>query len=128
MASMPSPDALHGNLKENVTMAMTHACPGEAVDVRPLGTRLAAERTSALFKSEHLEVLRLVLKAGQVFPPHKVPGDITIQCIEGRLDVTAGERVHRLEPGQLLYLAGNCPHGVAAVQDASALVTIALGR
>lgn len=107
-------------------MAIHHAHPGEPIDVQPLGARLPTAKTSALFKSADLEVMRLVLLAGKSLPPHKVAGEITIQCIEGRLDVTAGGIAHALAAGQLLYLAGGVVHGVTAVVDSSALVTIAL--
>lgn len=107
-------------------MAIPHAQPGQAVDVGPLGARLAQARTVALFKSVDLEVMRLVLRAGEALPPHRVPGEITVQCIEGALDVTAEGRSHVLQAGQLLYLPGGVTHGVTALQDASALVTVAL--
>jgi len=67
-------------------MAIEHALPGQAVDVQPLGSSLAIEKTTALFKSLDLEVMRLILLAGKSLPPHKVPGEITVQCIEGALD------------------------------------------
>jgi len=107
-------------------MAIPHARPGQAIDVQPLGSRLAQEKTVALFKSEDLEVMRLVLVAGKSLPPHKVPGEITVQCIEGAIEVTAENQSHVLRPGQLLYLAGGVTHGVTAIQDSSALVTVAL--
>ncbi|NCT83408.1 MAG: cupin domain-containing protein [Comamonadaceae bacterium] len=109
-------------------MAITHAQPGQAVDVRPLGAGLAQAKTTALFKSFDLEVMRLVLMAGKSLPPHSVPGEITVHCLEGALVVTAEGRSHALAAGQLLYLAGGVVHGVTAVEDASALVTIALRR
>lgn len=109
-------------------MAIPHARPGQAIEVRPLGARLPHEKTFALFKSEDLEVMRLVLVAGKSLPPHKVPGEITVQCIEGSIEITAGNRSHVLHAGQLLYLAGGVTHGVTALQDASALVTIALRK
>lgn len=107
-------------------MAIRHARPGESIDVRPLGANLPDAQTVALFKSAELEVIRLVLLAGKSLPPHKVPGEITIQCIEGRMDVTVEGKSHLLNAGQLLFLAGNAVHGVVAIEDASALVTIAL--
>jgi quercetin dioxygenase-like cupin family protein len=109
-------------------MAIPHAIPGQAVDVQPFGARLANEKTVALFKSEHLEVMRLVLKAGKSLPPHKVQGEITVQCIEGAMDVTVEGESHVLRAGQLLYLSGNILHGVIALEDVSALVTIALRK
>jgi quercetin dioxygenase-like cupin family protein len=109
-------------------MAIPHARPGQAVDVQPFGARLADERTFALFKSEDLEVMRLVLSTGKSLPPHKVPGEITIHCIEGSMEVTADGRTHALSAGQLLYLPGAVVHGVTALEDSSALVTVALRK
>src|SRR5688572_31348009 len=60
-------------------MAIEHAHSGQAVDVQPLGRDLSAQKTTALFKSNDLEVIRLVLLAGKSLPPHKVPGEITVQ-------------------------------------------------
>lgn len=107
-------------------MALAHARPGQAIDVHPLGERLAGTQTYALFKSRDLEVMRLVLRAGASLPPHRVAGEITVHCIEGRMDVTAHGQSHVLGAGQLLYLEGGVMHGVQALEDASALVTIAL--
>lgn len=107
-------------------MAMPHALPGDSVDVAPLGPRLSSAKTHALFKSADLEVIRLVLRAGKSLPSHKVPGELTIQCLEGALDVAVEGRSAVLRAGQLLYLAGGVPHSVRALEDASALITIAL--
>lgn len=107
-------------------MAIPHAGSGEPIDVHPLGARLHETKTVALFKSDELEVLHLVLPAGKGMPPHKVPGEITIQCIEGALDVTVNGVSQVLRAGQLMFLNGHVVHGVLAIEDASALVTIVL--
>ncbi|KRI00095.1 cupin domain-containing protein [Curvibacter sp. PAE-UM] len=109
-------------------MALPHASAGQSIDVQPLGERLAGAKTVALFKAQELEVMRLVLPAGKSLPPHQVAGEITIQCIEGVLDVTLDGRSHVLRAGQLLFLTGGALHGVTAIEDASALVTIALHK
>jgi quercetin dioxygenase-like cupin family protein len=109
-------------------MAIPHARSGQVIDVRPLGPSFTEERTVALFKTEDLEVIRLVLPAGKALPPHKVAGEITIQCIEGRIDVTVDGEISHLGAGQLVYLARDVVHGVVALEDACALVTIALRR
>ncbi len=109
-------------------MAIDHARPGEAVDVRPLGEDVRGERSKALFKARDLEVVRLVLRKGEGLAPHKVPGDITIHCLEGALSVSADGREHPMRARQLMYLQGDCMHGLLATEDASALVTIALPR
>jgi quercetin dioxygenase-like cupin family protein len=109
-------------------MAIPHARSGQVIDVRPLGPAFVDERTTALFKTDDLEVMRLVLPAGKSLPPHKVAGEITVQCIEGRIDVTLDGESRILDAGQLIYLARDVVHGVVALEDASVLVTIALRR
>lgn len=94
--------------------------------VEPFGPTLPSQKTSALFKSKDLEVMRLVLRAGKSLPPHQVAGEITVHCLEGSLEVTAEGRSHLLSAGQLLYLEGGVRHAVTALEDASALVTVAL--
>lgn len=107
-------------------MAIPHARPGEPIDIRPLGGGLASAKTVALFKSRDLEVVRVVLLAGKSLPNHKVPGEITVQCLEGRIDVTTEGASHVLAAGQLLYLRGDVLHGVTALEDSSFLVTVVL--
>lgn len=109
-------------------MAIPHAQPGQAVDVSPLGPGLRSAQTLAIFKTAQLEVMRLVLPAGKSLPLHKVAGDITVQCIEGKIDVTYDATSHVLGAGQLLYVSARVSHGVVALEDASALVTIVLAR
>ena len=107
-------------------MAIPHAAPGEVVDVKPLGAALPATRSHALFKSDDLEVIRLVLLAGQSMPEHAVAGGVTVQCIEGRIAFTCKAGEVLLDAGQLVHLAGEEVHGLRALVDASALLTIAL--
>lgn len=107
-------------------MALIHASPGQVLALHPLGDRMSTEKSSALFKSNDLEVMRLVLLAGRSLPAHQVPGDITIHCLEGRLGVQLEDTTVMLDAGQLVFLAGGATHGVTAITDASALVTIAL--
>lgn len=109
-------------------MALPHARPGQVVDVQPFGARLTQEKTVALFKAADLEVMRLVLVAGSSLPPHRVPGEITVQCLEGSIDITVEGCSHVLQAGQLLYLSGGVLHGVTALLDSSALVTVALRK
>lgn len=70
--------------------------------------------------------MHLVLPAGRSLPPHKVPGEITIQCIEGRLSVDVDGQARELRAGELMFLTGGAVHAVTALADASAIVTVAL--
>jgi quercetin dioxygenase-like cupin family protein len=109
-------------------MAIPHAVPGQPIDVRPLGAQILEARTVALFKSYELEVMRLVLPAGKSVPPHAVPGEITVHCIEGKIKLLFEDRVQVLEAGQLLYLGAGVEHSLVGMENASALVTIALHK
>jgi len=107
-------------------MALSHAGPGEVIDIAPLGARLQEFQTTTLLKTETLEVLRLVLPAGKQIPSHSVPGEITVQCLEGKVAFTARGEEHELTAGKLLFLAGSDEHSLRAVENSSLLVTILL--
>lgn len=105
-------------------MALHHAAPGEIIDVSPLGDALTEAITATLLRSEHLQVFRLVLPKGEEFSDHKVPGEITVQCLEGAVEFTSPGQAQTLRAGQLLYLDGGEPHALTATEDASLLVTV----
>jgi quercetin dioxygenase-like cupin family protein len=107
-------------------MAIDHMASGEIVDIRPLGPTLTESISTALFKSVELEVMRLVLRAGQGIPEHCVAGEMTIQCIEGALEVRAHARPQVLEAGHLMRLAGQVPYELHAIKDTSVLMTISM--
>ena len=107
-------------------MALTHAYPLDVIDVRPLGPGLRDVVTTSLLKTPALQLMRLVLPAGQGLPEHHVAGAITIHCLEGETVVTTPSRTCHLGAGQLVMLAGGEPHAVRSVTDASVLVTILL--
>ncbi len=108
-------------------MAIEHLQSGQIASVLPLGAALAGAGNVALFKSPELEVIRLVLPKGKALPAHQVQGGITIQCLEGHLQVEAAPHgLLQLQAGDLLYLAGGTPHALLALEDSSALLTLAL--
>ncbi|MFP5418226.1 MAG: cupin domain-containing protein [Gammaproteobacteria bacterium] len=109
-------------------MAITHAASGELIDVRPLGAALRHTRSSTLVRADHLEVFRFVLVAGQTAPDHKASGAVTIQCLEGEVELEAHGRTQMLLPGNLVYLADAEPHAVKALKDSALLVTLLLRR
>jgi quercetin dioxygenase-like cupin family protein len=104
-------------------MALEHASPGDVVTLLPTDL---TQRSHALFKGHHLQVLRLVLQTDERFPPHRVPGEITIQCLLGELVVGHPEGKATLHPGEWLHLEGGALHDLLALQESVALVTIAL--
>ncbi len=107
-------------------MALPHAQPLDIIDVRPLGAGLPGAVTTSLLKTRALQLMRLVLPAGQGLPEHSVPGAITVQCLEGETVVTTPSRTCELAAGQLVVLDGNEPHALKATTDSTLLVTILL--
>lgn len=107
-------------------MALPHAQALDIIDLRPLGPALRDAVTTSLLKTPSLQLMRLVLPAGQGLPTHSVLGAITVHCIEGEAVVTTRTRTCRLLAGQLVMLEGGEPHAVQAVTDASLLVTVLL--
>jgi len=109
-------------------MAIPHALAGEVIDVRPLGAALATAKSSTLFKTERIEGVRLAMAAGKEIAEHKAPGELTLQCLEGKIAVTALGKTQELASGQLLFLAAGEPHSVKCLEGASLLLTIMLDR
>jgi quercetin dioxygenase-like cupin family protein len=107
-------------------MAIPHAKSGEVIDVRPLREALTKTITHTIVKTDHLEVIRIVLLAGRELPTHQVPGEITVQCVEGKVAFTIGQVVRELTAGTLLYVEGDGEHSLRASEDSSLLVTILL--
>jgi quercetin dioxygenase-like cupin family protein len=106
-------------------MAIHHAVSGELINIRPLAGELAGAVTHTLYKSEHVEVFRVVLRAGKAMPPHRVAGEITVQCLEGSIEFITGI-TQVMRAGDMLCLAGGEMHALKAVEDASVLVTLLL--
>ncbi len=107
-------------------MAIPHATSGQIVDLLSVIDPSLSTKSFALFKSSQLEVIRVALPAGKSFPAHSVPGEITMQCIEGQVEITTDGQAQTLVAGQLMHLAGGVAHGLLAVQDTVVLLTIVL--
>jgi len=107
---------------------VSHARPGEVVDVRPLGAELPSTKTKALVKTKEVEVIRMVVPAGKEIPTHQAKGEMVVQCLEGRIEFTALGTTQSLGAGQLCYLPKHEAHSVKGLEDASLLVTILLPK
>lgn len=107
-------------------MAIPHAASGQVIDIRPLGSALSNTSTTTLVKTDQLELIRLVVPAGKEIPPHNVNGEITVQCLEGRVAFTAQGQMQELSAGHLIYLTGGEMHGIKGLEESSLLVTILL--
>jgi quercetin dioxygenase-like cupin family protein len=108
-------------------MSLPHAHSGDVINIRPFRNNLKQAISSALVSNDRLEIMRLVLETGKTIPPHELAGEVTIQCLEGAVELQTPHKVQRLEEGEMVYLAGGEPRALHALEDASVLMTI-LGR
>lgn len=100
------------------------ACPApQRVIHLPLGQHWRGSPSGVLLKAAGLELIRLVVPAGKEIPPHRAPGEVTVQCLEGRVALTHDGATCTLDPGDLVYLCPNELHAVKGVDDATILVT-----
>lgn len=107
-------------------MAIHHALSGELINIRPLGSAITTAQTATLYKTQHLEVFRLILLAGKEMPEHEVVGELTVQCLEGSVEFSIGTTRDVMRPGDLKCLAGGISHSLRAIEDTSVLVTLLL--
>jgi len=98
--------------------------PGETVDVRRLGAVLEIRQRTLLVKTENVEIIHMVIPAGETIPTHEAQGEIILHCLEGRVSLSALEGSHELKAGQLFYFCINEPFSICGVDKASLLVTI----
>jgi len=105
-------------------MPQNRPAPGELIDVRPLGDKLVDTASIALARTDDFEVMRVIMPQGKSIPVHSVPGELTLQCLEGTVEVQALGRTLTLEQGQMIYLEGNTPYALLAPRNASVLMTV----
>lgn len=108
-------------------MALHHAEPGEIVDLAPLGAGIKDVGSQAIIKTEQFEAMRLVLHAGEEIPEHRVAGNITLQCLEGRIEIGLGDSSLELVACQWIYLRGGATHSLKGMEDSSLLLTVFFG-
>jgi quercetin dioxygenase-like cupin family protein len=107
-------------------MALHHAVSGERIALQRGEDDIANFTSIALIKTDHMELIRLVIPKEKPLPEHWVEGEMPLRCLEGEIAFQAHGRTTILRPNEMVYLAGGEPHAVQANQDAVALLTILL--
>jgi quercetin dioxygenase-like cupin family protein len=95
----------------------------EVIDVRGAGGSGPGASPNLLAKGETLEIRRLILPQGRAIPTHHAAGEITVHCLQGRIEFTADGQTRDLSPGQLIVLAAGEPHSLVSLEDSTVLVT-----
>lgn len=109
-------------------MALHHAESGEVIDLAHPPQDVPEDLSTALFKTDDVEVIRRVLQPGQSVPTHEVRGDLTLQCLEGTLMLTAHGQTQAIPKGHLAYVAACEPYALSADTETVVLITIVRTR
>ncbi|MBA2114170.1 cupin domain-containing protein [Bremerella alba] len=93
--------------------------------IRSLKEDFGPVRSTVLFLSDRMKVVRLSLQAEEALKEHRAPGPLVVQCLEGKVDFSVEGHPRQLQPGDLLHLASRETHAVHALEDSVLLLTIA---
>lgn len=104
-------------------MALKHAALLEVIDLVSPGLVEQAGNIN-LIRTPHLQLVRLNMAAGQRMPVHHVPGEITLHCLSGKVDIEVPSRVCSLRSGQVVVLGADEPHGLLAHEASVVLLTL----
>ena len=107
-------------------MALHHFKPTEVVHLTEAAE--SEPRHKALVKTSQFEAIRLALAAGEEIPEHHVDGFATVHCLLGSVEMILNDQTVTMASGDWLYLDQGQQHAVRAIDHATLLVTIMLGK
>lgn len=107
-------------------MGINHCAPGDVFNLNRLNEQVPRNSTFALVKTEKMEVIRMFLPREKKIPAHHVPGEITVQCLSGRVAFGVESESRELQAADWLFLSANQEHSLHALEDSVVLVTIYL--
>ena len=98
---------------------------GKVVNLRGPGSDLTEKKKSVLVKSGGIQIIQLLIPAGENLADYQAQGEIVLHCLAGQVDIIT-DQSHRLRTGQLLHLAMNSPFTIQGIKNSSLLATIIL--
>lgn len=85
---------------------------------------VAGHRQIVLVRRGPVSLILFAFEADGFLKEHRAGGEVVIQTLRGRLEVTAGEDVIALDSGQALSLAPGQVHSVRALEASDMLLTV----
>ncbi len=85
-------------------------------------------RQITLFKSGTSTVVAFLFSQGGELPEHRAQGVVTIQVIEGRLNVETPDERHAVGAGGILILRPGIAHDVTAEEASKMILTVHLRK
>jgi len=98
---------------------------GEAsVDLRALVESTQDRRAVTLVRQGGVSVVLTHLLADAVLEEHAAPGPVTVQVLEGRVEVTLAGDALDAPAGRLVAFDSGVRHSVRAIEDSTLLLTV----
>lgn len=97
-----------------------------ALEAEHAGPPKHGHRQKTLYKHGGRTLALFVLEAGAALAEHAANGTVTVQAIEGEVEMSVAGRSHRLAPGNLLVMAPGVRHDVRAESRAVFLLQVSL--
>lgn len=64
---------------------------------------------------------------GEELSEHSAPYEALVQVLDGKGQITVGDKPHLMEPGNCILLPANVPHAVKAVESFKMMLTMIKG-
>ncbi len=84
----------------------------------------ALPATRRILKADGVDLISFTFSPGQVLGEHHAPHPLTIQCLDGEVDLILADTTVRLRQGTLLHLEEGITHHVQATPEATEPATI----
>lgn len=97
----------------------------ELVALRASGSYQTADHAAKMIaRQPGMHVLLMALKPGGRMQEHHTNSAITVQGVDGHVEVTVGDRAVALTRGRLLTVAPGLRHGVTGIDESALLLTM----
>lgn len=108
------------------------ALPVQHIGIREAVAHLRAEphapvaghRQVTLVKRGPFTLMLFLFEPGGLLKEHSAEGEVSIQVLTGRLEVTVDAREYQVGPGELISLAPGQPHSVRGLESSEMLLTV----
>lgn len=74
--------------------------------------------------ADGVNLISMRFRAGQALPDHRAAHPITVQCLQGQVRFSVGDRTETLTPGRVAHLPAMVPHRVDADEDSVFLLSM----
>jgi len=81
-----------------------------------------------IYKSETMRIVLIGLHENAELKPHKANGVISVQVLEGKIELAAEQQSTQIEKGQMIALQDNITHSVRALSESFFLLTLAMNN